>query len=136
MSNTTNNKKERIVDLTLEDEINDDLDIEEYDLDNLDVDKIADDYNKKTIKKSKEIKKIEKNKLCSNFWCKAWFTAKYYENESCPSVCPKCSSFDNELSDGVEGSEKTYDGPRHDGLAHEMEMKFSEYNQRGGFWKK
>lgn len=95
----------------------------------------AETSNKKK-KKPKKPKLIEKKMTCSNFWCKGLFDVKYYVGESFSKICPTCTSFDTELSGGVESAEKQYDGPRHDGLAHEVEFHFSEYKHGKGFWNK
>lgn len=59
-------------------------------------------------------------KVCSNPWCKGTFDYEERDiiisfdeqtNESTkvePKVCPKCKSFDTELSDGVTWKDKTY----------------------------
>ncbi len=71
--------------------------------------------------------------ICSNPWCKATFL---YKEEECevingdlvpPSVCPKCKSFDNELSGGVKWVDKEYPGPRFDNSPHEMRYKINKY---------
>lgn len=58
-------------------------------------------------------------KICSNPWCKGTFSytekdmvITYDSNNNQlvkpPKVCPKCRSFDTELSDGVTWKDKTY----------------------------
>ncbi len=79
-------------------------------------------------------KLIEEKRLCNNFWCKSWFNAKYFEGDEFPKQCPKCVDFDTNLSGGIESGEKHYEGPRHDGLAHEVEFNFSKYKDGKGFW--
>lgn len=74
--------------------------------------------------------------VCRNPWCKATFFYKESDmipsdniNESgevikvAPSECPKCKSFNEELSAGVAWSEKKYEGSRNDGVAHPMAYK-------------
>jgi hypothetical protein len=59
-------------------------------------------------------------KVCKNPWCKARFN--FYENDMIiqkneigdevmiePIVCPKCKSFNDELSGGVQWEDKSYD---------------------------
>lgn len=51
--------------------------------------------------------------VCKNPWCKAHF--KFVVNDledEIPQVCPKCQSFDNELSGGVSWSDRKYDDPK------------------------
>lgn len=67
----------------------------------------------------------EKNQsICTNPWCKGIY---YYTSEECPKQCPKCASFDNDLSGGVSWNTKKYDGPRWDGKAHEINYKTTNY---------
>ena len=58
-------------------------------------------------------------RICSNPWCKGTFNyteedfiTTYDEDNNEikkePKVCPKCRSFDTELSDGVTWKDKTY----------------------------
>lgn len=81
-------------------------------------------------------KLIIKKQTCSNFWCKAPFDVKFYEGDSFPKTCPKCDSFNYELSDGIEHEQRHYDGPRQDGLAHQVDFHFSKYKSGKGFWSK
>jgi hypothetical protein len=90
---------------------------------------------------------MEKMKtVCRNPWCKAHF---YYteddmvvitDNRSSkidvvleevekvpPANCPKCKSFDTELSGGVEWNTKEYEGGRFDGMPHQMKYKVTNY---------
>ncbi len=60
--------------------------------------------------------------ICANPWCKGQFKVKEIEGEELPKVCPKCKSFDNELSGGVVWENKKYEGKRHDGQAHETKI--------------
>lgn len=71
--------------------------------------------------------------VCSSPWCKAHF--EYTECdisivdgvEVRPKVCPKCKSFDNELSDGVTWTNKEYEGSRFDGTPHEIRYKVTNF---------
>lgn len=86
--------------------------------------------------------------VCKNPWCKARFT--YKESDMTPlesknkiasnidnvlnevqmvppSVCPKCKSFDTELSGGVEWKTKDYEGSRFDGIPHEIKYRVTNY---------
>lgn len=89
----------------------------------------------------------EFQKICSNPWCKAPFT--YTEKDMTlvkkddirenkisnqdsskktpPKECPKCKSFNSELSGGVEWKDKIYEGPRVDGRPHEIKYKVTNY---------
>ena len=81
-------------------------------------------------------KLIEGSKTCHNFWCKAPYKVKYFESEGYSKECPKCIDFDTILSGGIESGEKHYDGPRQDGMAHEVEFHFSKFKDGKGFWNK
>lgn len=85
--------------------------------------------------------------VCKNPWCKATF--EYKEEDMIeaekdireakidsvldevkkipPPQCPKCKSFNSELSAGVEWKEKTYEGSRFDGLPHQIQIKVNRY---------
>ena len=77
--------------------------------------------------------------VCRSPWCKATFF--YTENDmtivegkkdeevqkSPPSNCPKCKSFDTELSGGIEWKDKEYEGSRFDGMPHQMKYKVTNY---------
>jgi hypothetical protein len=75
------------------------------------------------------------NKLavCGSPWCKATFT--YLEEEEIlvngvkcpPKNCPKCKSFDSELSDGVTWTDKEYEGSRFDGTPHQIRYKVTNF---------
>jgi len=81
--------------------------------------------------------------VCRNPWCKATF---YYKEEDMiiiekknngfsskneekepPIYCPKCISFDKELSGGVTWKDKQYEGDRFDGFPHEIKYKVTNY---------
>ena len=47
--------------------------------------------------------------------------------KSPPSTCPKCKSFDTELSGGIEWKDKEYEGSRFDGMPHQMKYKVTNY---------
>ena len=88
--------------------------------------------------------------VCQNKWCKARF--QYTESDMIPvsqgklnskieqvldqvekvppSQCPKCKSFNDELSGGVSWNEKRYEGSRIDGLAHPISVNVSKYTDR------
>lgn len=97
------------------------------------------DNNKKS-KEDKELWMKEKSEfICSMKWCKvAYIDYRYLWYEKDIKTCPKCRSFDGELSGGVSFSDKNYFGNRHDNQAHEVEFKFSDYNKGkwGKFWGK
>jgi hypothetical protein len=84
--------------------------------------------------------------VCKNPWCKALF--EYSEMDmivikemidsknkvigkeqsmEIPSECPKCKSFNTQLSGGVEWKDKVYDGPRFDGTAHQIKYKVTNF---------
>lgn len=86
--------------------------------------------------------------VCSNPWCKATFTftdddmiivEKPVRNSKIdsildndiekmePKVCKKCSSFNNELSAGIEWKDKEYEGDRFDGMPHQIRYKVTNY---------
>jgi hypothetical protein len=62
--------------------------------------------------------------VCQNKWCKATF--ELYEDEA-PATCPKCRSMDQDLSGGVTWTDKTYEGPRIDGMPHQIKVKVTNY---------
>lgn len=64
--------------------------------------------------------------ICSNPWCKSTYV---YVGDTPPGVCPKCDSFDNNLSGGVSWSTKVYNEPRDDGGYHEISINISTGNQ-------
>jgi hypothetical protein len=106
---------------------------------NLDVDEAIDKIvsESEVVEEQKEPPRlIKKKQTCKNFWCKSPFDVQFYEGEDFPKTCPKCDSFAYELSDGIESGEKQYEGPRQDGLAHEVEFHFSKYKQGKGFWNR
>lgn len=92
--------------------------------------------------------------VCQNPWCKAHFY--YTENDMTsvqdnsrsskietvleevqkvpPKQCPKCRSFNEELSGGVSWIEKKYEGSRFDGLPHPISVSVSKYTDRKTRW--
>jgi Zn finger protein HypA/HybF involved in hydrogenase expression len=69
---------------------------------------------------------MEVKKICSNFWCKAHFSFNKSEKED-PKQCPKCRSFETELSGGITTSEKKYEGSRIDNTPHEINIKINKF---------
>ncbi len=71
--------------------------------------------------------------VCRSPWCKAHFeyTEKDIlmvdENKVFPTTCPKCKSFDSELSGGITWSDKEYEGSRFDGTPHEIKYKVTNF---------
>jgi len=85
--------------------------------------------------------------VCNSPWCKATFFYKeedmilpnsnsrtskidnvLNENEKIPPrVCPKCKSFDTELSGGVSWVDKEYEGSRFDSSPHQFKYKVTNY---------
>lgn len=71
--------------------------------------------------------------ICKSPWCKASF--QYTENDIivsgderiAPSTCPKCKSFDSELSGGVTWTDKEYEGSRFDGTPHQIRYKVTNF---------
>jgi hypothetical protein len=76
----------------------------------------------------------QKWEICQSPWCKGRFTytdEDFVKNEEgvlvAPRICPKCKSFDTELSGGVEWKNKEYEGSRFDGMPHQMKYKINKY---------
>ncbi len=86
--------------------------------------------------------------VCRNPWCKAPFFYKESDmvylksdnrtskidsvlNEEVekvpPTKCPKCKSFETELSGGVDWKDKEYEGSRFDGMPHQLKYKVTNY---------
>tara|TARA_R110000772_G_scaffold2410_2_gene8397 strand:+ start:16674 stop:16961 length:288 start_codon:yes stop_codon:yes gene_type:complete len=67
------------------------------------------------------------DKFCKNFWCKGGFTVSEKDLENYPEfykVCPKCRSFDKELSGGVTNNGiREYEGDRFDNKEHEVTVR-------------
>jgi hypothetical protein len=62
--------------------------------------------------------------VCQNKWCKATFE---YVGDNPPATCQKCGSMERELSGGVTWTDKTYEGPRFDGMPHQIKVKVTNY---------
>lgn len=84
--------------------------------------------------------------ICKNQWCKVPFFYKESEMaidkefvdknkglsiseipKIAPKECPKCRSFANELSGGVEWKDKQYEGSRFDNIPHQIKYKVTNY---------
>lgn len=61
-------------------------------------------------------------KVCRNKWCKSSF-----ESVEEDEICPRCMSLDREVSGGVSWQEKKYEGPRFDGMPHQINIKVNRY---------
>lgn len=74
-----------------------------------------------------------KTAICGSPWCKATFV--YHDIDmvevdgvrSAPKMCPKCKSFDSELSGGVTWTDKEYEGSRFDGTPHQIRYKVTNF---------
>lgn len=62
--------------------------------------------------------------VCQNKWCKATFE---HAGDEPPRECPKCASMSGELSGGVSWTDKSYEGPRLDGMPHQIKVKVTNY---------
>lgn len=83
--------------------------------------------------------------VCRNPWCKATFLisendmvvvvrddqksslSNQTEKKEAPKECPKCRSFNNDLSGGIEWKEKEYEGNRNDMMPHEIKYKVTNF---------
>lgn len=71
--------------------------------------------------------------ICSNPWCKATFDFSEEERKGAdgverdPAQCPKCRSFDSELSGGVTWNTKEYEGSRFDGMPHQIKYRVTNF---------
>lgn len=70
--------------------------------------------------------------VCKSPWCKAHF--EYFKPDAVdgnevapPTTCPKCRSFDNELSGGVTWTDKEYEGSRFDNTPHQIKYKVTNF---------
>lgn len=63
---------------------------------------------------------MENKSICKNLWCRATYS---YEGDIPTGECKKCVSFNTDMSGGVTWKDKTYNEPRNDGKAHEIEIK-------------
>lgn len=89
--------------------------------------------------------------VCKNPWCKGTFeyteadmievksekktisnlpSLKTSVQKMPPEVCPKCRSFDTELSGGVEWKDKKYEGDRFSGSAQEISYNINYYKNK------
>jgi len=72
------------------------------------------------------------DRICSNPWCKATFDyvpslESKDSHEDAPLQCPKCRSFDTELSGGVTWNTRQYEGSRLDGTPHPIRYRITNY---------
>ena len=70
------------------------------------------------------------DRICSNPWCKALFeysSPDGSQEESSAVQCPKCKSFDSEMSGGVTWNTKEYEGGRFDGMPHQIRYRITNY---------
>jgi hypothetical protein len=80
--------------------------------------------------------------VCRNAWCKSTFFfnesemtiidgGKKSETEQItmiePPYCPKCRSFNNDLSGGVEWKDREYEGSRIDSTPHQIKYKVTNF---------
>lgn len=106
------------------------------------LDKSESDIEKDELLRKKEREEWLKEKvefICTSKWCKvSYVDHRYSWYEKDIKTCHKCRSFDGELSGGVSFESKDYSGERHDGMAHQVDFKFSDYNKGkwGKFWNK
>ena len=76
---------------------------------------------------------MEYRSVCRNPWCKAQFIYTDIDIQEVdgkkviPAQCKKCKSFDTELSGGVTWKDKEYEGPRDDGMPHEVSYKVTNF---------
>ena len=70
---------------------------------------------------------MENKTICSNPWCKGTF---FYTGDEIPKECPKCHSFNTQVSGGVHWNTREYTEPRNDGQAHEISINISTGGQR------
>ena len=73
---------------------------------------------------------MELRLVCGSPWCKATFIYQSVEGKNDPEFCPKCKSFDGELSGGVTWVDKKYEGSRMDGLPHQTSLNVSKYTDK------
>jgi hypothetical protein len=73
----------------------------------------------------------EKKAICQSPWCRGTFI---YMEEEAPKYCPKCRSFDGELSGGVTWVDKTYEGSRFDGQAHPISINVQRAGENKKLW--
>lgn len=71
--------------------------------------------------------------ICGNPWCKARF--EFDESQMVevdgvlkdPKQCPKCVSFDTQMSGGVSWNTKEYEGSRFDGMPHQIKYRVTNF---------
>jgi len=74
---------------------------------------------------------MENKAICKNPWCKGTFI---YVGEDIPNHCPKCQSFDSELSGGITWVDKTYEGSRFDGQSHPISINVQKAGEKKNLW--
>jgi len=74
---------------------------------------------------------MENKGICQSPWCKGTF---YYIEDVAPKYCPKCRSFDGELSGGVTWTDKAYEGSRFDGQAHPISINIQKAGEKKKLW--
>ena len=72
-----------------------------------------------------------KTTLCTMPWCRVRFA---YDGDEAPTECPKCRSFDRDLSGGVTWTEKKYEGSRDDGMFHPIDIRVQKAGDRKRIW--
>ena len=77
---------------------------------------------------------MEYRLICNSPWCKATFVVNVEEEQELPKDCPKCRSFDNELSGGVTWTDKKYEGSRFDGQAHPININVLSSSEKKKWW--
>jgi hypothetical protein len=71
--------------------------------------------------------------ICKSPWCKASFPFSEEDRVEVdgiltdPKECPKCKSFNTEMSGGVTWTDKEYEGSRFDGMPHQIRYKVTNY---------
>ena len=71
--------------------------------------------------------------VCSNPWCKATYQFSEKEvpeidgSKQWPKECPKCKSFDTQLSGGVTWNTREYEGSRFDGMPHQIKYRVTNF---------
>lgn len=74
---------------------------------------------------------MENSAICKSPWCRVRFE---YVGDNIPDQCPKCRSFDNELSGGVTWVDKRYDGVRYDPSPHHIDIKIQRSGDKEKKW--
>ena len=73
----------------------------------------------------------QKTIICQNPWCKVRFV---HHTEEAPDHCPKCQSFESELSGGVTWVDKNYEGSRFDGQPHPISINIQKAGEKKKLW--